>query len=98
MNDISWSAEVRYERNGATGESFKNHPRAIVAKGWKHEYISRSQVPQDFCMGKPATEDHTLLDPQSSRQLLKIVPLRAVADNGEAGQIALQKGGGCAKG
>ena len=43
-------------------------------------------------MADPAAEGNSLLDPKGSRKLLETVPLRAIADHGEAGQIASQKG------
>src|SRR5713226_9460614 len=97
MNDISWSAEVQYHWDGATCESFKNHARTIVTKGWKHEYIGRSQVLEDFRMAQPAAEDNRFLDPQIFSQLLKPVPLRPIADHGKAGQVVLQQGCSCAQ-
>ena len=92
MNDISGSAEVDDHRYGAAGESFEDHARTVVAKGWKHEHISRSQAPEDFRMAEPAAEGNSLLDSKRSCELLETLPLRAVTDHGEAGQIVSQKG------
>ena len=93
MNDISGPAEVRDHGYGATRESFKDHACAKVANGWKHHYVGGSQAPEDFRMANPATEGDGLLDPKGSYELLKAVPLRAVADHGKAGQIVSQKRG-----
>ena len=43
-------------------------------------------------MAEPATERNSLLDPKGSHELLKAVPLRAIADHGKAGQVASQQG------
>src|SRR5271157_781187 len=43
-------------------------------------------------MLEPAAKGNSLLDPKGSRKLLEAVPLRAVADQGEVGQTASQKG------
>ena len=91
MNDISGPAEVRDHRYGATGESFENHACTVVANGWKHKHIRRSQAPEDFRMAEPAAEGNSLLDPKGFHKLLKAVPLRAIADHGKAGQIVSQK-------
>ena len=56
MNDISGTAEVRDDWYGANAESFENHACTIVAKRWKHEDISRSQVLEAFRMTEPAAE------------------------------------------
>jgi hypothetical protein len=42
MNDISGAAEVRDDRYGANGESFKDHACTEVSNGWKHQYIRGS--------------------------------------------------------
>ena len=97
MNDIPGSAEVRDNRYGASGERFENYARTIVAKGWKHEHISRSEVLEDFRMAEPAAERNSLLDSKGSCQLLEAVPLRAIADHSKAGQITSQKGSSCAQ-
>ena len=46
-------------------------------------------------MTNPPAERNILFDPERPRKLLKATPLRPIADNAEAGQIALQKGSGC---
>ena len=43
-------------------------------------------------MAKPTTKGNSLLDPKGSRELLKAVPLRAIADHDKASQIASQEG------
>jgi hypothetical protein len=88
MNDIAGPAEVHYHRYGAGAESFENYARTIVAKRWKHEHISGSEVLEDFRMTEPAAEENSLLNPKRPRQLLEAVPLPAIADHGKAGQIA----------
>jgi hypothetical protein len=35
MNNIAGPAEVGDNRDGATGESFENYARTVVAKRWK---------------------------------------------------------------
>ena len=50
-----------------------------------------SQLAEDLGMTKPAAERDSFLDPKRSRELSKAVPLRAVTDHGEAGQIASQR-------
>jgi hypothetical protein len=88
MNDISGPAKVRDKGYGASGKRFENYACTIVANGWKHHHISRSQVPEDFRMAEPATEENGLLDPKGYRKILEAVPLWAIADHGKAGQIA----------
>ena len=97
MNDISGPAEVRDHRYGASCESFKDHACTEVANRWKHHYIRGSQPPEDLRMANPTTEGNSLLDPKGFHKLLKAVPLRAIAEDGEAGQIVSQKGGGRAQ-
>src|SRR5207302_8397855 len=92
MNDISGAAEVHDHRYGASAERFENYACTIVAKRWKHEHISRSEVLEDFRMTEPPAEENSLLDPKGSHKLLKAVPLRSVTDHRKAGQIAAQKG------
>jgi hypothetical protein len=92
VNNVSGPTEVRDHRYSTGGESFENYACTVVANGWKHQHISRSQVPQDFRVAEPATKENSLLDPKGSRKLLKAVPLRAIANNGKAGQIASQEG------
>src|SRR5437870_7393239 len=92
MNNISGPAEVRDHRDGASAEGFENYACTIVAKRWKHEHISRSEVLEDFRMTEPPAEENSLLDPKGSHKLLKAVPLRSVTDHRKAGQIAAQKG------
>src|SRR5437867_2054791 len=91
MNDISGPAEVCNDRHRAGRESFKYYACAVVADRWKHHHVSGSQTPEDFSMPEPATERNALLDPKGSRELLKAVSLRPVADDGETGQIPSQK-------
>src|SRR6266446_3955247 len=91
MNDISGAAEVRDHRNGASAEGFENYACTIVAKRWKHEHISRSEVLEDFRVTEPAAEENSLLNPKRPRQLLEAVPLWTIADHGKSGQIAAQK-------
>src|SRR5208337_3691529 len=43
-------------------------------------------------MANPTTEGNSLLDPKGFHELLKAVPLRAIAEDAEAGQIVSQKG------
>jgi hypothetical protein len=97
MNDISGAAEVRDHRYSASAEGFENYARTIVAKRWKHEHISRSEVLEDFLMTEPPTEGNSFLDPKGSCKLLEEISIRAIADHGEAGQIASQKGSRCAQ-
>src|SRR5438552_12002831 len=92
MNDISGATEVSDHTYGASAEGFENYARTIVAKRWKHEHISRSEVLEDFRMTEPAAEENGLLNPKRPRQLLEAVPLGAITDHGKAGQIAAQKG------
>src|SRR4029453_7326757 len=91
MNDISGAAEVRDHRYGASAESFENYARTIVAKRWKHQYISRSEVFEDFRVAKPAAEENSLLDPKAPCKVPEAVPLRTIADHGKPGQITAQK-------
>lgn len=88
MNDISGTAKVRDHGYSARAESFENYACTIVAKRWKQEHISRSQVPEDFPMAEPAAEDNSLLNPKRPGKLLEAAPLRAIADHGKPGQIA----------
>jgi hypothetical protein len=92
MNDISRAAEVRDHGYGASAKGFENYAGAIVAKRWKHEHISRSEVLEDFRMAEPAAKRHSLLDPKGFCEPLETVSLPAIADHGNAGQIAAQKG------
>src|SRR3982074_874851 len=97
MNDISGPAEVHDHGYGAGRESFGNYAWTVVAKGWKHKHIRRSHAAEDFRMAYPTTEGDSLLDFKGFHQLLKVAPLRAVTNNGEAGHVASQKRGGCAQ-
>jgi hypothetical protein len=92
MDDISRAAEVCDYGYCAGRESFEDYACAVVANGWKHHQVSRSHAPEDFRMANPTTEGNSLLDFKGSRELLEAVPLRAIADYGEAGQIGSQKG------
>src|SRR6266576_1111074 len=92
MNDISGAAEVRDKWYSASGEGFENYARTIVAKRWKHEHISRSEVLEDFRMTEPAAEENSLFNPKRPRQLLEAVPLWPITHHRKAGQVAAQKG------
>src|SRR5208283_1982372 len=95
MDDIPRTAEVHHHWYSAAPESFENYACTVVAKRWKHHHVSRAQVPEDFLMAEPAAEENRFLDSKGSRKLLKAVPFRAIADNGKASQIILQKGSSC---
>src|SRR6266481_4559928 len=97
MNDISGPAEVCDHWYGAGRESFEHYACAVVAKGWKHEDIRRSQPTEDLRVAYPSTEGNILVNSKGSCKLLKAVSLRSVTDDGEAGHIALQKWGSCAQ-
>ena len=97
MNDISGPAEVRDHRDGASAEGFENYACAIVAKRWKHEHISRSEVLEDFRMAERAGKGNSLLDAKGSHELLKTLSLGTIANHGKAGQIAAQNGSRCAQ-
>src|SRR5436309_8521724 len=92
MNDISGPAEVRDYRDGASAEGFENYACAIVAKRWKHEHISRSEVIEDLRMAERAAEENSLLNTKRPCQMLEAVSLWSIADHGKAGQIAAQNG------
>jgi hypothetical protein len=50
---------------------------------------------KDICMTEPAGKGHIILDPERPYKLLKIVSLRAIADNSKVGQIGSQNFGSC---
>jgi hypothetical protein len=97
MDDISGAAEVRDHGYGTGAESFENYARTIVAKRWKHQYVSRAKMFEDFRVAKPAAEENSLLDPKRPRKVPEAVPLWTIANHGKPGQIASQKGRSCAQ-
>src|SRR5438309_6426437 len=97
MNIIARSAEVRDHRYGASRKSLDDYSSTELAHRWKHKHIRGSQLAEDLGMTKPAAERDSFLDPKRSRELSKAVPLRAVTDHGEAGQIASQEGSRCSQ-
>jgi hypothetical protein len=97
INDISGPAEVRDDGYRARGERFEDYTCTIVAKGWKHEHISRSQAPEDFRMTKPPAERNSALDSKGSDKLLEAAPLWAIADDSKLRQISSQKRSGRAQ-
>src|ERR1700732_3918526 len=91
MDGITGPAEVHDHRYRAGRKSFGDHAWTVVAKGWKHKHVSRSEAAEDFRMADPPAERNSLLDPKGSCELLEAVPFRTVTDHGEAGQVASQK-------
>jgi hypothetical protein len=91
INNVPRPAEVRDNGYGASGERFENYACTVVANRWKHEYISRSEVLEDFRMTEPAAKKNSLFDSKRSYKLLEAVSLWAIADHGKAGQITAQK-------
>src|SRR5256885_17083061 len=79
MNDVAGAAEVRDNGYSTSGERFENHARTIVANGWKHEHISRSEVLEHFRMAEPPAKENTFLDFKRSCKLLEEVTLLAPA-------------------
>src|SRR6266568_3674288 len=92
MDDISRAAEVCDHRDGATRERFEDYACAVVANGGKHHNVSRLHSPEDFRMVNPPTKGNSVLDFKRSCELLEALPLRAIADHGQASQIGSQKG------
>src|ERR1700733_15668138 len=90
MDDIPRPAVIQDHRDGTARKGFKDHPPATLAERRKHHHICRPQAPEDLRMPEPTTEVDGLLDSQELHQLLEIIPLRAIADNGEPGQTVPQ--------
>jgi hypothetical protein len=90
MDDVSRPAEVHDHRYRSGCKSFKNYTRPVVANGWKHKHIRRSQARKDVCMAEPPAKGNILFDAKRSHKLLEAVSFRAVADHSKAGQIVFQ--------
>src|SRR5215472_72651 len=97
MNNVSGSAEVHDHRYGAGREGLKDHGGAVVTNRRKHQHVRLPQSLLGFIVAEPSTERYRRVDSKRSREPLEAVSLGAVADYCKAGQIAPQKGGGCAQ-
>ena len=94
MNNIPRPAEVRDYRDGTHCQGLEDHAASKVANRWKNQHVSHCQPLYHFTMVYPPAEGNNFLNSQRSSELLKVRPLRTIADDGEVGPARLQKPGG----
>jgi hypothetical protein len=93
LYDVSGTAEVCHHWDGTSRESFKDDTATKVPNRWKNHHIGRTQPLQDLVMTDPTAKANILLYFKGSRKLLKAVPFRTIAEDGESSQTASQKRG-----
>src|ERR1039458_4030714 len=91
VNDVAGSAKVCDKRHCTNRKSLEYHASAKFADRGKHEHIGSPQPLHGLCVGQHALKRDMAFNPERLRELLKPVPLWAVANDAKMSQSISQE-------